>query len=135
MRKKLFTICLFVVIGATAIAQTNPVKKGTIKVQKKGHLAKIVFDDVNYRLLGIDIYGNIMDSAVLEFKMFVTVKGIFYKTSTVGPNLSREMQELIERRDSKTTLYFKNVKAKDRNGMIINMPDFIYTFPYSREED
>lgn len=76
-----------------------------------------------------------MDSAVLEFKMFVTVKGIFYKTSTVGPNLSREMQELIERRDSKTTLYFKNVKAKDRNGMIINMPDFIYTFPYSREED
>ena len=113
---------------------TRTVQKGTIKVKKQGHLSKIVFDDVNYRLLGFDIYGNIMDTAVIEFKMFVTVKGIFYKTSAIGPNLNREMQEVLERRDNRTIIYFKNIRAKDRNGTILNMPDFSYTFPYLKED-
>ena len=133
MKSKLLILLFCFFLGTIAVAQNTTAKKGTIKVQKKGHLAKVIFDDVNYRLIGIDIYGNIMDTAVIEFKMLVTVKGIAYKTSTVGHNLSREMQELIERRDSRTTLYFKNVKAKDRNGTLINIPDFSYTFPYSRD--
>lgn len=134
MKKVVLLLCCCFLSSGVIIAQQTTTKKGTIKVQKNGHLSKIVFDDVNYRLLGIDIYGNIMDTAVVEFEMFVIVKGIFYKTSAVGSDLSREMQQLLERRDSKTTLNFKNIKAKDRNGTLINMPDFSYTFPYSREE-
>lgn len=130
----IFVLTTHVASAQTPIPKQAPAKK-TIKVQKKGHLSKIVFDDVNYRLLGIDIYGNVMDSAVLEFKVFVTVKGIFYKANSTGPYLSREMQEILDRRDNRTTIYFKEIKAKDRNGTIIPMPDFSYTFPFYKRED
>jgi hypothetical protein len=137
MIKILVIVCSLFILFNASFAQSpapRPLQKGTIKVKKQGHLSKIVFDDVNYRLLGIDIYGNIMDTAVIEFKMFVTVKGIFYKTSAIGPNLSREMQEILERRDNRTIIYFKNIKAKDRNGTILNMRDFSYAFPYLKED-
>lgn len=132
--KKYIVLYLFLFFSGSIFSQ-EPIKKGTIKVQKKGHLVKVVFDDVNYRLLGIDMYGNVIDTAVVEFKMYTTVKGIGYNASTIGPNLSREMQEIIDRRDSKTTLFFKDIKAKDRNGSIITMPNFTFTFPYVREEN
>ena len=134
MKNIFIAFCFCITLNNSGVAQT-PIKKGVVKVQKKGHLSKIFFDDVNYRLIGVDIYGNIMDTAVIEFKMFVTIKGVFYKTTTLGPNLSREMAGLIERRDSKTVLIFKDIKAKDRNGTIINMSDFTYSFPYNREEE
>jgi hypothetical protein len=136
MTKITFSILLCITLSTAVCAQQKPaVKKGTIKVQKKGQLAKIIFDDVNYRLVGMDYYGNIMDTAVLEFQLFVTIKGIFYKTSTVGPSLSNEMQQLIERRDNKTVLYFRNIKTKDRDGKIITVPELKYTFPSYREEE
>jgi len=113
--------------------QKAPVKKGTIKIQKRGQLARIIFDDANYRLIGMDYYGNIMDTTVMEFQMFVTIKGIFYKTSTVGSALNNEMQQLIERRDNKTILYFKNIKAKDTDGKIITIPELKYVFPHQGE--
>lgn len=122
-------------VSVFAQAPTKPPVTKTIKVKKQGHLSKVIFDEVNYRLIGIDIYGNVMDSAVIEFKMFVTVKGIFYKTKATGSFLSREMQEILDRRDNRTTIYFKEIKAKERNGTIIPMPDFPYTFPFYKRED
>jgi len=136
MIKIVCSTILCIAINTSLCAQQKaPVKKGTIKVQKKGQLAKIIFDDVNYRLIGMDYYGNIMDTAVMEFQLFVTIKGVFYKTSTVGPALNREMQQLVEKRDNKTILYFKNIKAKDRDGKIITVPELKYVFPHYHEED
>lgn len=132
---------IYLVIFCTALnicvyaQQKPPAKKGTIKVQKKGQLAKIIFDDVNYRLVGMDYYGNIMDTAVTEFQLAVTIKGVFYKTSTVGSALSSEMQQLVDRRDNKTILYFKNIKTKDRTGKVITIPELKYMFPHYNEED
>ncbi len=78
---------------------------------------------------------TIINTIDIKVQMHTTIKGIFYKDSTLGPTLSRNMQHIVERRDSKTTLYFKKIKAKDRNGTRVNMPDFSYTFPYSKSED
>ncbi len=136
MIKLIFSVILCFSLNNSIYAQQKaPVKKGTIKVQKKGQLARIIFDDVNYRLIGMDYYGNIMDTCVLEFQLFVTIKGIFYKTSTVGSTLNNEMQQLIERRDNKTILFFKNIKAKDRDGKIITIPELKYVFPHQGEAE
>jgi len=65
--KFICSIILCIAINTCLCAQQKaPVKKGTIKVQKKGQLAKIIFDEVNYRLVGMDYYGNIMDTAVMD---------------------------------------------------------------------
>lgn len=125
-----FSLCILVSAQETEIEN-----RGTIKVQKKGQLAKVQFDDVNYRLVGIDQYGNVMDSAVVEFQMSVTIKGIFYSEKTVGPALTYEMQQLLGKCDRTSQLFFENIKAKDRNGTLIKMSKFKYTFGYSDESN
>lgn len=134
--KKLFLLLFFFALTGSISAQENSTQnRGTIKVQKKGQLAKIQFDNVNYRLIGIDQYGNVMDSAVVEFQMSTTIRGIFYSEKTVGPGLSYQMQQLLGKCDHTAKIFFENIKAKDRNGTLINMPKFQYAFGYSDENN
>ncbi len=134
MKNKLL-LFFFVGITFNALAQEKETEaRGTIKVQKTGQLVKVLFDDVNYRLIGIDQYGNPMDSAVVEFQMQVRVKGLFHGESAKGNTLSREMQLLLNTRDQATKIYFDKIKAKDRSGRIVDMPKFSYSFD-SRNDD
>jgi hypothetical protein len=116
-----------------AQSTTDP-HKGTIKVQKKGHLVKVVFDNVNYRLVGIDQYGNLQDTAVVEFEMSANIRGIFNSEKTSGSFLSKNMQELLQRCDQTSKLFFEKIKAKDLDGTIINMPRFQYSLGYTHED-
>jgi hypothetical protein len=131
---KKYTFIFFLLLtGFCSFSQEDTQAIGTITLKKAGQLSKIVFDDVNYRLIGIDQYGNILDSAVVEFKMAVTIKGIFYDEKTSGPGLSYEMQQLLGRCDRSSKIMFDEIKAKDRNGTVVKMPAFKYTFGYSDE--
>jgi hypothetical protein len=132
MKKNIFIFLLFS-FSIHLIAQED--KRGTIRVEKKGQLSKINFDDVNYRLVGIDQYGNVLDSAVVEFQMSATIKGVFYTEKTIGPNLTYKMQQLLGKCDRTSQLFFDKIKAKDRNGTLVEMPKFKYTFGYSNESD
>ena len=134
--KKILVI-LFVIVSCVSVwaQDTDLINRGTIRIQKKGQLAKINFDDVNYRLIGIDQYGNVLDSAVVEFQMSVTIKGIFYTEQTVGPALSYQMQKLLGKTDRTSKLFFDKIKAKDRNGTVVEMPKFQYNFGYRDENN
>lgn len=132
--KKISTILLFFSFFLTLSAQENE-RRGTIKVENKGQLAKVAFDNVNYRLIGIDQYGNVQDTAVVEFQMSVTIKGIFYSEKTVGPLLTYQMQQLLGRCDQTTILFFENIKARDKKGTLLNMPKFQYMLAYSHENN
>ena len=132
--KKILFFLLFLSSAILSIAQENDTR-GTIKVQKTGQLAKIQFDDVNYRLIGIDQYGNVLDSAVVEFQMNVTIKGVAYSEKTVGPALSYQMQQLLGRCDRTSKIFFEKIKAKNRNGTLVNMPKFQYNYGYSEENN
>ena len=134
--KNVFTILFILTLTISVFAQdTVTENRGVIKIQKKGQLVKVVFDEVNYRLIGIDQYGNALDSAVVEFTMSFTIKGIFYTEKTVGPALTYQMQQLLGKCDRTSLLYFENIKAKDRNGTLLEMPKFKYTFGYSDEDN
>lgn len=134
--KKIITIFFVLFISTSLFAQeTNESNRGTIKIQKKGQLSKIQFDDVNYRLIGIDQYGNVLDSAVVEFQMSVTIKGVFCTEQTVGPALTYKMQQLLGKCDHTSKIFFDKIKAKDRNGTVIEMPKFQYNFGYRDENN
>lgn len=132
--KRIFFLWLLL-FSLPLFSQEGPENHGTIKIQKKGQLSKVHFDDVNYRLIGIDQYGNVLDSAVVEFQLSVTIKGIFYSETTVGPGLSYQMQQLLGKCDRSSKILFENIKAKDRNGTLLMMPAFRYTFGYSDESN
>ncbi len=117
---------LFISIIAPAQEKENE-NHGTFKIQKKGQLVKVIFDDVNYRLVGIDQYGNVLDTAVVEFHMGVTIKGIYNEEAAMGYKLSRQMQQLLGNADQTSKIFFDKIKAKDRSGNIIEMPKFSYS--------
>lgn len=128
--KTLFIIISFFLIAPSVYSQetNNNGKRGTIKVRKTGQIVKVKYDDVNYRLIGIDQYGNVIDTAVVEFQMSVSIQGVFHKLNVVGSALTAEIRLLLERTGVETQLFFKNIKVKDRYGSILKMPDFQYTY-------
>ena len=132
--KNILSVLFFLTFTLSLSAQDNE-RRGTIKVEKKGQLVKIVFDNVNYRLIGIDQYGNALDSAVIEFEMSVVIKGIAYSEKTVGPALSYQMQQLLGKCDSTSKIFFENIKAKDKNGTVVKMPKFQYALGYSNQNN
>ena len=127
--RNLCIIILFSLFTASVYSQeTTTGKRGTIKVRKTGQLVKVQYDNVNYRLVGIDRYGNVLDTAVVEFKMSVSINGVFYTFNAIGSGLSAEMRAVIEKNLGETQLFFKKIKAKDRYGTLIDMPNFEYTY-------
>jgi hypothetical protein len=132
MKRIIFFLFLF---SFSLFSYSQEPVRGTINIKKSGQLVKVIFDDVNYRLVAIDQYGNPMDSAVVEFQMSVTIKGIFYKETTVGPALTYQMQKILGRCDSTSKIIFENIKAKDRNGTIVDMGSFGFLYGYSHETE
>jgi hypothetical protein len=123
---KIRLILLFILTSFYSFAQDSvPASNhGSIKVQKKGTLHSVLYDDVNFRLVCLDIYGNINDTAVVSFDLDLTVKGIAYSEKTAGCFISRPMQQRLSRLDGLVILMFSNIIAKDKNGTLISFTDF-----------
>ena len=132
MKKLLFFVFILLCFNVSA-QETTDSNRGTIKVQKKGTLHSVIYDDVNYRLICKDIYGNILDSAIVSFAVNVTVKGIAFSEDVTGTTLSGQMQQRLSRMDGEVTLLFSNVKAKEKDGSIITFPKFKAKTGQSRE--
>jgi len=109
--------------------------KGTIKVQKKGGIATLIYDEVNMRLVGKDNYGNILDSAVVGFRIKTTVKGIAYDETIQGTTLSNKMQFQLSRLDNGTTLFFSEIKVRDKSGTLFNWNDLKVKTGYRLEKE
>ena len=121
---------LLLLISTSAFSQEE--MHGTIKVQKKGQVYAVFFDNVNNRLVGKDNYGNVLDSAVVSFSVQVTIKGVAYKEDIVGTTLSNQLQQKITRVDSGTKLFFTNIKVKTA-GQVVDWPKFSANIGYSYE--
>ncbi len=134
MKKYFFLFLLSVALNTISFSQEENKYVGTIKVQKKGHLIKTQYDNINFRLVGIDQYGNVLDTAVIEFKISVTIRGIFHSEKNTGPILSANMQQLLDRADDSTKIFFDNIKAEDRDGTVIDMPKFQYMQGFRNSE-
>lgn len=119
--KRLLSIFLIILTFSSSAQEDN---RGTIKVQKKGNVYAVMFDNVNNRLIGKDNYGNILDSAVVSYNVMLTIQGIAYEEKVLGTTLSTTMQNRIKRVDGRTTLFFTDIKVKEKNGKIIDWPKF-----------
>lgn len=119
--KKILSIFLLIITFCASAQEDN---RGTIKVQKKGNVYAVIFDNVNNRLIGKDNYGNILDSAVVSYNVMLTIQGIAYEDKIQGTTLSKSMQNRIKRVDGGTTLFFTDIKVKEKNGKIIDWPKF-----------
>lgn len=124
MKQRLLLLFFMILINSLLAQENSDPTKGTIKVEKRNHVAAILFDNVNNRLVGKDIYGNILDSAVVSFDAFVTVKGIAYQESFEGDYLSKKFSQIIYGIDQRTVLFFTNIKVREKDGSLIDWPKF-----------
>jgi hypothetical protein len=124
MKNLFFTFFLFLSLFSAAQDTTNDSFSGTIKVKNKGLLHSVLYDDVNYRLVCRDIYGNIIDTAIISYNVNVTIKGIAYAENAAGSFLPKMIQQRLGSIDGITTLMFSDIKAKEKNGMIMSFPAF-----------
>lgn len=135
--KKIIALLLLVLSCAAARAQEtvddSSSSHGSIKIRKAGLLHSVIYDDVNFRLVCRDVYGNIIDTAVVAFDLNVTVKGIAYSEKNAGSFISRPMQQRLGRLDGMVVLMFSNIQAKEKDGSIITFPPFKATTGSGRE--
>ncbi len=122
--KNTFFILFSLFFLNTFAQESSESNRGTIKVQKKGNVYAVIFDNVNNRLIGKDNYGNILDSAVVSFNVMLTIQGIAYEEKIQGTTLSKSIQNRIKRLDGGTTLFFTDIKVKEKNGKVIDWPKF-----------
>ena len=127
-------LCIFLLCLTYSISAQED-HRGTIKVQKKGNTQAVMFDNVNNRLVAKDYYGNILDSAVVSYNVLVTIQGIAYEEQVTGTTLSPTMQNRISRVDGGTTLFFTEIKVKEKNGTLIDWPKLNAKIGFSFEKE
>jgi hypothetical protein len=131
MKSTLIIFLLF--FSISVFSQEN--SRGTIKVQKKGNVYAVMFDNINNRLIGKDNYGNILDSAVVSYTMQITIQGRSYTENVEGTTLSPLMQQRITRVDSGTSAFFYNIRVKEKSGKEMDWPKFTARLGYAFEKE
>lgn len=127
MNHKLKTIKLFLLFslfsyGLCLNAQQEVVAP-TIKVKKVEQLVKAEYDNTEYKLIGVDRFGNPKESAIRSFELYFTVNDKEYKFISYSNSLSTEMLEGLKQIKETQEIVFKNIKAADDKGTIVNLPE------------
>ncbi|HET6228179.1 MAG TPA: hypothetical protein VFF27_18000 [Bacteroidia bacterium] len=118
------------VVAETLVKAPAPVEAVTKTSPTQKPLLKIIFDDSNSQLLGIDTTGKIVDNAIIAFQLFVKIKGVDHSEQALGSYLSKAMLDLLAQVEQNTILYFEHIQVKNPAGNLVEVEDFQYTLSY-----
>lgn len=114
----LFGICPFLLL-----AQEEPAK---IKVVKESDLAKAVYDNVEYKLVALDKFGNVVEHAVKYFEIHYVGKKkklVIFKSNS--EYLTPEMLDDFKKLKEAKKIFFTKIIAEDEYGNKVKLPDVI----------
>jgi hypothetical protein len=124
-------ILFFISIAGCKTQQPTIEYTSTTPVATAKSSLKIIFDDSQSKLIGIDKTGAILDSAVVSFQLSTRVQGVSCSEKTNGCFLSNAMLELLKKTDVNSIIYFEHIQAKDGAGQLGEAPNFQYNVGYS----
>lgn len=107
-------------------AQTTTEKKQSSSLPP----LKIIFDDSNAQLLGIDTSGHIIENGIIAFQLFVNIKGITHSEQALGNSLSKSMLDLVNQADENTIFYFEHIQVKTAAGTLVEAENIQYKLGY-----
>ncbi len=128
MNKELRTIRVLLLaglLGCTCIAYAQEQPAESIKVTKVEQLVKAEYDNTQYKLVGIDRFGNPKLSAVRSFELHYNLNGNLYKYVSYSSGLTPEMLESLKKLKIAQKIFFTKIKAEDDNGHLVELPDLI----------
>lgn len=127
--KRSIMVLLLLVCAAVGMAQ----EPGTIKIRKKQLLKKAEYDETEYKVIAVDIYGNPKIESVASFELHFQVKGKLYKFSSPTNQLTPEMIKKMKELKKATKVWFTKIKGTESDGHLVDLPDFDYmVFPDCR---
>lgn len=128
-----YVVICFVLCSLNVKAQS--VQQSQITVRKEKTFIKATFDEKNSRLLAIDKYGNANDTAIIFFRMLLSVEGMNNVDSSNSSQLTATMAQWIKVAYNKANIRFYDIKARDKNGNIIELPNMVYTIHSKENQD
>jgi len=117
---------------AETSVQEIPSAETPTKVETSLHKQplRIIFDDSNAQLIGIDSSGNVVENVIIAFQLFVKIKGVEHSEQALGSYLNKSMRDLLTQVESNTILYFEHIQVKNNAGNLVEADDFQYTLSY-----
>ncbi len=116
-------IILFFIFGSFVSFSQEP---ATITVKKQSDLAKATYDNVEYKLIAMDRFGNMVDHSIKSFELHYVEKKkklrVFKSYSeTLTPEMLSEFKKLKEAKK----IFFTKIMAEDEFGNLVRLPDVI----------
>jgi hypothetical protein len=121
MSVKIKLTLLFILINIFCFSQQT----NTIKFKKETKYAKAVFDNVDLKLIVIDIYGNPTETKIGKFKLYVKTKKETAEFAAYSNNLSSEMINYLKKLKHSAKLFFTEINVVDDDNHLSKLPDAI----------
>ena len=122
MKKYLcFVVLSFILCLENAIAQEPKV----IKIKKESDLVKVVFDNVDLRLMAIDRFGNPRDNKIVSYKLFIKSAKETKEFTGFNNSLSGEMVNTLNSFKKAVKIFFTDIMVNDDNDHLLKLPDVI----------
>lgn len=124
MRKNLFALMLIGFLTSHSfVFSQKPSEIKTIKIKKEKAFVKALFDENEYKLVAIDQSGNRHEDAIQSFSVLYKDGNKMNERQTNGNKLSQEIIDILTKKNkSATKICLGEIKAKDKNGHIEDLP-------------
>jgi len=122
MKKLILIFSLFTL----SVSAQEPV--GTIKVKRDQNLVKAVFDNVEYKLMAIDRFGNPKENTFASYTLWIKEKKATKKFVGYSNTLTPEMLKELKSLKRATKIFFTNIKVNGDDEHLVDLPDVIDTW-------
>jgi len=120
---RLLFIAIFFSLSLPAFCQEEPQK---ITIRKESNLAKAMYDNVDFKLIAEDKYGNVVNHAVKSFELhYVEKKKKLKVFKSYSESLTPEMLEEFKKLKEAKKIFFTKIMAEDEFGNVVRLPDVI----------
>ncbi len=121
--KKILFIIIGLFIMSPIFSQEEPQK---ITIRKESNLAKASYDNVDYKLIAQDKYGNIVNHVVKSFELHYRISNKKIKMMiSYSESLTPEMLEEFKKLKEAKKIFFTKIMAEDEFGNVVRLPDVI----------
>lgn len=121
MKIKNKLILLFIISSVFCFSQPT----NSIKFKKETKYAKAVFDNVDLKLMVIDVYGNPTDAKIGKFKLYVKTKKETTAFEAYSNNLNTEMINYLKKLKHSAKLFFTEINVIENESHLTKLPDAI----------
>ncbi|MBP9069093.1 MAG: hypothetical protein KBG47_06270 [Bacteroidia bacterium] len=122
MKKFILIFSLFTL----SVSAQEPV--GTIKIKREQNLVKAVFDNVEYKLMAIDRFGNPQENTFASYTLWIKEKKSTKKFAGYSNTLTPEMLKELKSLKRATKIFFTNIKVNGDDEHLVDLPDVIDTW-------